>query len=322
MNRRKEGQPVISAVQDDSDNHHNAHTDTLAESPHSPSSALLEARAAADVHSGPLATSVVRRESVDAGTPWASLAELKTEYDAFRASTAELLAELRAEVCDRDATIVSLRAELCDDDSVRRLANPSADHLKLAEAALERERAAGVSLRMQLQTEQAKCEALRKQLERSEAEQEVTRAAEGALRLELQRLRASCASSAAADEYDRNNTLAEALADSERRCAAATSLSDRLAADNSALTEILNTQAALLDAVRRAQHEHEEQRAGRTDAVSSPIPDRGLMYEPAETDEAQHHRRHQRPQTLAGAIWYHIAGYDDAPQGQVLLDSE
>lgn len=268
----------------------------------------LEERAAADVATTSDSPFPLRHDG-------ALFAELRAEYEAFRTSTAELLADLRTEVEERDETIQKLRGELRDDAAVRRLSTSGAHgHLQRAEEALERERAEGASLRLQLH-------ALRAQLERAEAETEVMRAAEAALRVELTRLRASCAESIASEEKERNAKFAAELEDAERRCAASASLADRLAADNAALTELLNTQAALLDAVRRAWNGEAAEVAqsvdggsyGDDDARTPEIEAGNEMSQPAT-------RRKQPSRSLLGVLWGYVAGYDDAPQGQVLLE--
>jgi hypothetical protein len=132
-------------------------------------------------------------------------------------------------------------------------------------------------------------------------------------------LRASCAESIASEERERDAKFAAELEDAERRCAASASLADRLAADNAALTELLNTQAALLDAVRRASNGEATEEAQAVDGGSS-----GDDGDAREIEEG-----HEMPQpstlgkqpsrSLLGVLWGYVAGYDDAPQGQVLL---
>jgi len=148
------------------------------------------------------------------------------------------------------------------------------------------------------------------------------RAAEAALRVELTRLRASCAESIASEEQERNAKFAAELEDAERRCAASASLADRLAADNAALTELLNTQAALLDAVRRASNGEAAEVAQSVDGGSNGDDDDARTPEIEAGNEMSQPatRRKQPSRSLLGMLWGYVAGYDDARQGQVLLE--
>jgi hypothetical protein len=292
---------------------------------------LLEAQVAADVHCGPSDSE--------------ALAELRNEYEAFQASTAALIAELRLEVEEKDRAAAAAMAWLADDTQTQRLSKaadgtPLEWHLQRAEAALERERATGGALSARLQAEQQAVATLRAQLEAAESKSELLRVSEHALQAELARLRQEAAQTSAAEEVSsRSAALATSLEDAERRCAAATTLADKLFADNEALTELVNQQAALLRAVRGAQLQLEPQQeleqssdacsdAGGGDDVQQPPPqDEDSVDESPPGDavsgakaELLRARQHsQKPRTLLGVIWRHVAGYDDAPQGQVLM---
>ena len=293
------------------------------------SAELLEAQAAADVHSGP--------SESDAE---ALLAELRNEYEAFQASTGALIAALRAEVEEKDRAAAAASAALADETATQRLSKaadgtPLEWHLQRAEAALERERATGAALGERLQAERQAMSTVRVQLETAESQAQLLSGSIGALHAEVERLRQAAAESSAAEEVASSSSLATSLEDAERRCAAVTALADKLLADNEALTEIVNQQAALLRAVRGAQLEQQQPQQAQeqsSDACSDADDGGDDVPQPPTQDEASDDavlepmaeslpvRQHsQRPRTLLGVVWRHVAGYDDAPQGQVLL---
>ena len=300
-------------------------------SPATDSSGLLEAHVAADVDARPS----------ESDTAEVLLQELRSEYDAFKQSTAELLAELRVELEEKEGRVAQLQAALADDTATQRLSKaadgtPLEWHLQRAEAALERERATCAALSARLQAEQQAVSHLRGQLESAESRAELLRVSECSLQAELARLRQAAAQSAAAEEVATRSALATSLEDAERRCAAVTTLADKLLADNEALTEMVNQQATLLRAIRGAQLQQQQSPDGdgdadggsdevqeqpaqeATDATDEVPPD----AVPDATAESLPVRQHsQRPRTLLGVIWRHVAGYDDSPSGQVLLGS-
>jgi hypothetical protein len=288
----------------------------------------------------------------DAAAARAELAEVRAEYEAFRASTAEICQQLQGHEEDAAAS----RSRLAEATAASEL------RLARAEAALERERARALTLADAAAAERATAEALRGQLSRADADATLARAELGAVRAELNRLRDSAAMQQrsaelrdAADEAGDAQRAqpggAAAVAGREgddelrRRAEGATALVEKLMADNDTLTELVNEQAQILNAIRAARIsaqqpartpsrpaevvEDSDERASTPeqqpdeDAGAAASPVAGAAASPAVASElravstlqeARPSAPPAKPQRwVLGRIWAHVAGYDNAP---------
>jgi len=265
-------------------------------------------------HATPPSSPRAPRNSVSERDPLAALRaeneELRVELAAFRESVGELCAQAAA---GEEALAAAQEA-----------GRAAASRLARAEAALERERSGREAALAQAASERAAADTLRRDLAARDAAGDALAAAAGGAAAELARLRAEVGAGAAQEEaVTASAEVAAAMTasrmEAETRAAAAEALCARLAADNDALTELLNQQAGLLAAIREARlsaasrlpEETSPQRSedASTDAVAPTAADVPKAATVVSEESAQ-----SRPRRgLFGALWAHISGYDESP---------
>jgi len=247
------------------------------------------------------------------------LAEVRAAYAAFRASAAEVCGQLQR--LEEEAAV--LRRRLSEEGEA------SALRLSRAEAALERERARALA-------ERATAEALRAQLASADADAALARADQGALRAELARLRDAAAAEqrsaelrGAADEAGSAQAAPGGpprdgdAAELRLRADAATALAEKLMADNDTLTELVNEQAELLNAIRAARLSM-QQPARDPPELATPVAEESDSSDcspppeqpPPACDDDEGSAAQPQPEpsrSVFGRVWAHIAGYDNAP---------